>query len=57
MDRYDGALFDCHNHYCEAADTFTVIVPRAMQRRCGRKFSRSLARREGFEPPTLRFED
>ena len=34
MDRYDGPLLDCDNHYYDAADAFTRHVPRAMQRRC-----------------------
>ena len=34
MDRYDGLLFDCDNHYYEAEDAFTRHVPRKMQRRC-----------------------
>jgi hypothetical protein len=34
MDRYDGLLFDCDNHYYEAEDAFTRHVPRRMQRRC-----------------------
>ncbi len=34
MERYDGLLFDCDNHYCEAADAFMRYVPRRMQKRC-----------------------
>lgn len=34
MERYDGPLFDCDNHYYEAADAFTRHVPRKMQSRC-----------------------
>jgi hypothetical protein len=34
MERYDGPLFDCDNHYYEAKDAFTRHVPRKMQRRC-----------------------
>ena len=34
MDRYDGPLFDCDNHYYEAEDAFLRHVPRKMQRRC-----------------------
>jgi hypothetical protein len=34
MDRYDGPLFDCDNHYYEAHDAFMRHVPRSMQKRC-----------------------
>ena len=34
MERYDGPLFDCDNHYYEAEDAFTRHVPQRMQRRC-----------------------
>jgi len=34
MERYDGPLFDCDNHYYEAEDAFMRHVPRRMQRRC-----------------------
>jgi hypothetical protein len=34
MERYDGPLFDCDNHYYEAEDAFTRHVPRKMQSRC-----------------------
>ena len=34
MERYDGPLFDCDNHYYEAEDAFTRHVPKAMQPRC-----------------------
>ncbi len=34
MDRYQGPLFDCDNHYYEAEDAFQRHVPRKMQKRC-----------------------
>jgi len=34
MERYDGPIFDCDNHYYEAEDAFMRHVPRRMQRRC-----------------------
>jgi len=34
MQRYDGPLFDCDNHYYEAEDAFMRHVPRKMQKRC-----------------------
>ncbi len=34
MERYDGLLFDCDNHYYEAEDAFLRHVPRRMQKRC-----------------------
>ncbi len=34
MEKYDGPLFDCDNHYYEAEDAFMRHVPRRMQKRC-----------------------
>jgi hypothetical protein len=34
MERYDGPIFDCDNHYYEAEDAFMRHVPRRMQSRC-----------------------
>ena len=34
MERYDGPLFDCDNHYYEAEDAFMRHVPKRMQKRC-----------------------
>jgi predicted TIM-barrel fold metal-dependent hydrolase len=34
MERYDGPIFDCDNHYYEAEDAFMRHVPRKMQKRC-----------------------
>ena len=34
MERYDGPIFDCDNHYYEAEDAFMRHVPRRMQKRC-----------------------
>lgn len=34
MERYDGPIFDCDNHYYEAQDAFMRHVPRKMQKRC-----------------------
>ncbi|MGI9430748.1 MAG: amidohydrolase family protein, partial [Myxococcota bacterium] len=34
MEKFDGLLFDCDNHYYEAEDAFTRHVPRRMQKRC-----------------------
>jgi hypothetical protein len=34
MERYNGPLFDCDNHYYEAEDAFMRHVPRSMQKRC-----------------------
>ncbi|MBW2446130.1 MAG: amidohydrolase family protein [Deltaproteobacteria bacterium] len=34
MERFDGLLFDCDNHYYEAEDAFTRHVPKRMQKRC-----------------------
>jgi predicted TIM-barrel fold metal-dependent hydrolase len=34
MERYDGPIFDCDNHYYEAEDAFMRHVPKRMQKRC-----------------------
>ncbi len=34
MERYDGPIFDCDNHYYEAEDAFMRHVPRRMWSRC-----------------------